>query len=88
MVDYFPTNGDSRIPDACFTNWIDHYDHHFSEGPLAERAWAYQEKLLGRRFLSYEARELHWKCDKMWRCECGLGDKLSCTSDPYHLPTL
>ncbi|KAF2094430.1 hypothetical protein NA57DRAFT_80239 [Rhizodiscina lignyota] len=75
-VDYFSTGGDSGTPDACFSSWIEHYEHHFNDGPLSTRAWAYQEQLLARRFLSYDSYELLWECDSTWRCECGVGDAL------------
>lgn len=40
------------------------------QGPLSLRAWAMQEKLLARRYLSYDARELFWRCQTHTTCEC------------------
>lgn len=40
------------------------------QGPLALRAWAMQEKLLARRYLSFDARELFWRCHTRTTCEC------------------
>lgn len=87
-VEYFSTSEDSGTPDVCFSSWVDHYEHHFSDGPLSKRAWAYQERLLARRFLSYNSEELLWECDSTWRCECGVGDALGQKSHPYHLGSL
>lgn len=42
-----------------------------SDETLANRAWAYQERILARRYLSFNKRELHWECESTWHCECG-----------------
>ncbi|KAK8087778.1 hypothetical protein PG997_002739 [Apiospora hydei] len=39
---------------------------------LNTRAWAYQERLLARRYLSFGQKELLWECESSWHCECGL----------------
>lgn len=63
-----------------------HYEHSsMGEGPLATRAWAYQERLLGPRLLSYHQDELHWECNETWRCECGVGDNIATLQHPYNL---
>lgn len=61
-----------------------HYDHHFNAGPLSRRGWAFQERVLGRRVISYHHDELHWECCEGWRCECGVGDKLASPTHPYN----
>ncbi|KAK7923559.1 hypothetical protein PG985_007630 [Apiospora marii] len=49
-----------------------HYsDYNMSDETLEERGWAYQERLLARRYLSFNKRELHWECESFWHCECG-----------------
>lgn len=42
--------------------------------PLARRAWAFQERLLSKRLLSYSST-LTWNCKGGYICECGLGLK-------------
>jgi len=39
-------------------------------GPLERRAWAYQERVLARRFLAYGEREMVWDCVESEACEC------------------
>lgn len=41
-----------------------------SEGPLARRAWAFQERLLARRFLAFGEHEMRFECVAGLRCEC------------------
>jgi hypothetical protein len=41
------------------------------EDPLNGRAWAFQEKYLARRFLSFSSKELSWECQTASDCECG-----------------
>ncbi|KAF4635098.1 hypothetical protein G7Y89_g3003 [Cudoniella acicularis] len=66
--------------------WRQHYEHYFSgEGPLATRSWGYQERLLGQRVLSYHQDELFSECNEMWRCECGVGDRIGNSKHPYNL---
>jgi hypothetical protein len=40
------------------------------EGPLESRAWAYQERVLARRFVSFGIREVCWECTSRLECEC------------------
>jgi hypothetical protein len=53
-----------------------HYRHirrasHFGAvGPLEDRAWALQERLVARRFLAYGQNELAWDCREADACEC------------------
>lgn len=50
---------------------IDHYDQ---PQPLCKRAWAFQERYVSRRVVSYRAEELVWHCmDAKW-CECAYTD--------------
>ncbi|KAJ8071961.1 hypothetical protein OCU04_002263 [Sclerotinia nivalis] len=57
----------------------------FYDGPLAERAWAFQERLLGRRVLLFNRNELLWECKEVWRCECGVGDNKGDSNYIYNL---
>jgi hypothetical protein len=50
------------------------YEMTLEEGPLAERAWAYQEKMLARRYLSFGPEELSWHCNAIETCECSFGN--------------
>jgi hypothetical protein len=38
--------------------------------PLDKRAWAFQEKRLARRFLSFTSGEVQWSCKAGFSCEC------------------
>jgi len=40
------------------------------EGPLELRGWAYQERVMARRYVSFGKRELCWECMAMLDCEC------------------
>jgi len=40
------------------------------EGPLESRAWAYQERVMARRYVSFGRHELCWECTTMLECEC------------------
>ncbi|KAI1446331.1 hypothetical protein F5Y02DRAFT_383795 [Annulohypoxylon stygium] len=39
--------------------------------PLDKRAWAYQERLLATRYLSFRHDEIWFECSQGPRCECG-----------------
>ncbi len=41
------------------------------EGPLADRAWAFQEGILSQRTISYHHDEIVWECSSRRNCECG-----------------
>ncbi|RSL59013.1 hypothetical protein CEP54_007520 [Fusarium duplospermum] len=45
-----------------------------SMDPLARRAWAFQERLMSKRYLSYSTA-LTWTCRGGFICECGLDFK-------------
>jgi hypothetical protein len=57
------------------------YPHHEREylkssepdpsAPLNGRAWAFQERVLANRLIEFGVNELHWKCGKVTRHECG-----------------
>jgi hypothetical protein len=49
------------------------YQMTLDEGPLAKRAWAFQEKMLARRYLCYSPEELSWHCNAIETCECSYG---------------
>jgi hypothetical protein len=63
----------------------DHYMRTFTGGPLSQRGWAYQERLLARRYLSFNTSEAHFECQTAWRCECGVGDYLDTRHYAYNL---
>jgi hypothetical protein len=42
----------------------------YGGNPLSKRAWAVQERLLGRRVLHYTKDEMVWECRACSRCEC------------------
>lgn len=41
-----------------------------SDGPLEDRAWAFQERVLARRFVSFGIHEVCWECNALLECEC------------------
>lgn len=87
---YFSTTPSSKHHDACCTAWIPHHDNddevsNHQEGPLNGRAWAFQERLLARRFLSFGSQELSWECGESFRCECGGASKYLHAYQTYHL---
>ena len=41
--------------------------------PLQQRAWAFQEHLLSRRFASFTSEEIQWECPAARSCECKNG---------------
>lgn len=43
--------------------------------PLDYRGWAFQEKLVSRRLLSFCSKEIEWDCLECFDCECGEGYK-------------
>ncbi|KAI1372010.1 hypothetical protein F4677DRAFT_277135 [Hypoxylon crocopeplum] len=45
--------------------------HKYEGDPLDGRAWAFQEMLLARRYLSYRSNEMTWKCVHDSFCQCG-----------------
>lgn len=48
-------------------------DDTFSEsllGPLLQRAWVFQERLLSRRFIHFTPSEMFWECRESTWCEC------------------
>ncbi|KAH7355916.1 heterokaryon incompatibility protein-domain-containing protein, partial [Pyrenochaeta sp. MPI-SDFR-AT-0127] len=40
--------------------------------PLLKRAWVFQERILASRMLHFGSYELHWECNAMASCECGI----------------
>jgi hypothetical protein len=40
-------------------------------GPLVQRGWVFQERMLSRRVLYYESHEMVWECRMATQCECG-----------------
>ncbi|KAF3811707.1 hypothetical protein GCG54_00014456 [Colletotrichum gloeosporioides] len=52
---------------------LDHSKALFSanfDGPLSERGWAFQERALAKRFVSFGEFELQWACRSLEDCEC------------------
>ena len=41
---------------------------------LGRRAWAFQERLLSLRFLSYTTDQLVWECQQITKCESNVID--------------
>ena len=39
--------------------------------PLEYRSWAFQERLISRRLLSFCSKEMEWECLRCCDCECG-----------------
>ncbi|KAI1462766.1 HET-domain-containing protein [Annulohypoxylon moriforme] len=46
-------------------------NRHSEDSPLDLRAWAYQERLLAKRYLKFGLNEMRWECLKDSYCECG-----------------
>ncbi|KAI0835685.1 heterokaryon incompatibility protein-domain-containing protein [Hypoxylon sp. FL0890] len=44
--------------------------HRNQQGPLDKRAWAFQERLLARRYVSFRLHEVTWYCQTSMHCEC------------------
>lgn len=53
--------------------WIYHNHEPGGQEPLSARGWTLQERLLSRRFLSFNAVEIHWECQSLSLCECSSG---------------
>lgn len=60
--------------DESMHNGIDPLDQYIEHGPLSERAWALQERLLSPRILHYTRDQLVWQCE---HCSV-LEDRLPC----------
>ncbi|PQE09100.1 heterokaryon incompatibility protein [Rutstroemia sp. NJR-2017a BVV2] len=67
---YFYNKGDPSKPYCIKYGLGPSYQMTLDEGPLAKRAWAYQEKILARRYLCYGPEELSWHCNAIETCEC------------------
>lgn len=50
---------------------FEHDSMYTGNGPLDGRAWAFQERLLARRYLAYGSSEARWECRQDSFCECG-----------------
>ena len=79
LVSLSEANGSRTTPwQACYRTSFPHSPFKESreafrpanEGPLESRAWAYQERLLARRFISFGSHELCWECPSLLECEC------------------
>ncbi|KAI1741470.1 heterokaryon incompatibility protein-domain-containing protein [Xylaria scruposa] len=61
-----------RVPLSAKTQLIvaseDIY-HNVESGPLTHRAWAFQERLLAHRTLSFTNSQLFWECETILACE-------------------
>lgn len=56
---------------------LSHPDEHWPLGrrlPLMERGWAFQERLLSRRYLCFAESELLWECREDVACSCSTND--------------
>lgn len=60
-----------------------------SSGPLCQRAWAFQERLLSRRILHYADDQVHWECQESCLSEGGRSisghDRLKSSSILSHI---
>jgi hypothetical protein len=56
------------------------------KGPLARRAWTYQESFLARRYISFTPKELRWRCLDGLRCECRTWDHVEDVGARVHHP--
>ena len=63
---------------------IQAYDGYKIGAPLIDRAWVFQENILGLRILHFTATELVWECNGVLACECGSikSDRYSRKSQP------
>ncbi|KAF2689094.1 HET-domain-containing protein [Lentithecium fluviatile CBS 122367] len=52
---------------------IDAHGNVARHDPLSERGWTMQERLLARRFISFNEAEVYWECQSISDCECGTG---------------
>jgi len=71
--------GDGAPPwTACYRSalphnpWLSNQEAYrpADEGPLETRGWAYQERIMARRYVSFGKRELCWECTATLDCEC------------------
>lgn len=60
---------------------FEHDSIYTGNGPLDRRAWAFQERLLARRYLAYGSSEARWECRQDSFCECGLVSTEAQSSD-------
>jgi hypothetical protein len=69
-------------------SWMSHstkYSDVESDMLLLLRGWAYQERLLSRKFVHFTNNELVWKCSEVERCECGhTGEESLLVEDRYN----
>ncbi|KAF2736028.1 HET-domain-containing protein [Polyplosphaeria fusca] len=70
----FPVMGFDKASDVHVCCHVPHSSDHGEDGPLTRRGWAFQERLLARRLLSFDKNEIHWECETTARCECGADD--------------
>ncbi|KAI6756060.1 hypothetical protein HG530_011796 [Fusarium avenaceum] len=83
---------DPGAPELYARTAIHHYnendtDYDFEE-TLSERGWTYQERLLARRYLSFNKKELHWECESGWNCECGQSEWMDTLDHEFSLRKL
>ncbi|EOO02454.1 putative het domain-containing protein [Phaeoacremonium minimum UCRPA7] len=57
-----------------------------SESHLEDRGWVLQEEVLSRRKICFSHTELHWQCNVLSQCECGMrsvmaSNTVSCEHD-------
>ncbi|KAH7263763.1 heterokaryon incompatibility protein-domain-containing protein [Fusarium tricinctum] len=79
-------------PELYARTAIHHYNENITdydfEETLSERGWTYQERLLARRYLSFNKKELHWECESGWRCECGQSEWMDTLEHEFSLRKL
>ncbi len=52
------------------TSFSEQNSSNFSDLPLFQRAWVFQERLLGTRVVHYASSEVVWECKECVQCEC------------------
>ncbi|KAK6841146.1 hypothetical protein PG987_002006 [Apiospora arundinis] len=78
----------SASPGVYARPHILHYHKLSTDETLSKRAWTYQERLLARRYLSFNKKELHWECESAWQCECGVGEWTKSSPHEFSLQQL
>jgi hypothetical protein len=87
---YIRSVGELSVPQKTdpltiyMTPYLRHSRAATAEDPLSYRGWAYQERLLARRFLAFNPHEMMWQCEDSEKCECGMLDDLPFANGGKH----
>lgn len=60
--------GDKNVP-AYLCEFMDDFQSDVLEGPLSQRAWAFQERALARRTIFFTDTQTYWECGDGIQCE-------------------